>query len=174
MLAAKREGRTAFVEDESTFSLKPYTTYGWYPTGPAVKIPLTNKPYERLYAFGVMDGETEHYRFFDGRSKKTINAQMALKFLRYLHARYPKLLLIWDKATYHRASSVRHYAESHDIQLLEFPTAVPEENPAEQAWDTLAVATANTYYENYSELLQALKNAARKKNLTKMYGYLNH
>lgn len=173
-MAARREKRVVFVEDESTFSLKPYTTRAWYPRGDAVSVRLTHAPYERFYVFGAVNGLQEHYRFYDGRQRKSMDAKMALSFLRYLHARYSRLLLFWDKAAYHRAAVVRDYAESHDIRVVEFPTAVPEENPTEQAWNALASASANTYYANYAALLAGVRRAARTKNLTKMFRYLSH
>lgn len=84
------------------------------------------------------------------------------------------MLLFWDKASHHRAKMVREYAKKHDIVLEVFPTAVPEENPAEQAWNTLAAATANAYYKDYDALLWALKRGTRVKNVTKMFKYFNH
>ena len=174
MLAARREGCAVFVEDESTFSLKPYTTRAWYPRGCAVRVGMTHAPYERFYVFGVMNGHQEHYRFYDGRKSKGMTAVMTLDFLRYLHARYPRVLLFWDKASHHtKSKKVREYAAAHGIRLVDFPTAVPEENPAEQAWNTLAAATANTYYPDYDALLVELKRCARSKNLTKMFQYFN-
>ena len=139
-----------------------------------MRVEMTHAPYERVYAFGVMNGKKEHYRFYDGRKKKGMNSKMTLNFLRYLHARYPRMLLFWDKASHPRAKVVREYAKKHGIVLAEFPTAVPEENPAEQAWHTLAAAPANSYYADYAELVMALKRSSREKNLTKMFKYLNH
>jgi len=171
VLAARREGRIVFVEDESTFSLKPYTTRAWYPRGDAVRVSMTHAPHERFYVFGVMNGRKEHYRFYDGRKTKAMNAIMTLDFLGYLHARYPRVLLFWDKASHHgKSKKVREYAAAHDIRLIDFPTAVPEENPAEQAWNTLAAATANSYYANYEALLAELKRCARSKNLSELPG----
>lgn len=174
MLAAVREGRTVFVQDESTFSLKPYTTRAWYPRGPAVNVPLTHAPYDRIYVYGVMNGKQENYFFYDGRNKRPMNSAMTLDFLQHLHARYPRVLLFWDKASHHRSAVVRNYAGQNDIRLIEFPTAVPEENPAEQAWKTIAAATANTYYASWEELLISISRSTKEKNFTKMFQYLSH
>lgn len=176
MLAAKREGRTVFVEDESTFSLTPYAVYGWYPRGEEAKALLTNRPSDRFYAFGVCNGKKEHYRFFDGRTRKkkksSIDSRKTVAYLRYLHLSYPMLLIIWDGATCHRSKCTRNFAAKNDIQLLEFPTAAPDENPQEQSWKTLKTATGNTYFENYAAYLKAVKRESRVKNLTKMFPYL--
>lgn len=177
VLAAKREGRTVFVEDESTFSLKPYTSYGWYPRGEKTVVNLTNKPSDRFYAFGVSNGCKEHFRFFDGRKKNkkksSIDSKKTIVFLRYLLSKYPKLFLIWDAATSHQSKLTQAYAAKNDIWLLEFPTAVPDENPQEQTWDALKGATGSTYFEDYAAFLKAVKRETRKKNLTKMFPYLS-
>lgn len=177
VLAAKREGRTVFVEDESIFSLTPYTTYGWYARGKEAKANLTNKPSDRFYSFGVSNGRKEHYRFFDGRTKNkkksSIDSKKTVVFLRYLHSKYPKLFLIWDAAPQHRSKYTQAFAVRNDILLLEFPKAVPDENPQEQAWDTLKGATGSTYFEDYNKFLEAVKRESRKKILTKMFPYLS-
>jgi len=177
VLAAKRDRRTVFVEDESTFSLTPYATYGWYARGQEAKATLTNKPSDRFYAFGVSNGRKEHYRFFDGRTKNkkksSIDSKKTIVFLRYLHSKYPKLFLIWDAGSPHQSKRTQAYAAKHDIWLLEFPTAVPDENPQEQAWDALKGETGSTYFENYEAYLKRVKRESRKKNLTKMFPYLS-
>lgn len=177
MLAAKRDGRTVFVEDESTFSLTPYAVYGWYPRGEKSKAYLTNRPSDRFYAFGVSNGRKEHYRFFDGRTKNKkkscIDSRKTVSFLRYLHSRYSKLLIIWDAATCHRSKYTKNYAAKNDIRLLDFPTAVPDENPQEQVWKMLKKATGNTYFENYGAFLKAVRRESRGKNLNKMFPYLS-
>lgn len=177
VLAAKREGRTVFVEDESTFSLRPYTTYGWYLRGKNAKVNLSNRPSDRFYAFGVSNGRKEHYRFFDGRTKNKkkscIDSKKTIAFLRYLHSKYSRLFLIWDAASSHQSKRTRSYAAKNDIWLLEFPTAVPDENPQEQVWGVLKDATGSTYFENYNAFLEGVKRESRKKDLTKMFPYLS-
>lgn len=176
MLAAKREGRVVFVEDESTFSLKPYCIRGWYLRKEKPVALLTNRPHDRFYAFGIANGSKEHFRFFDGRTKKKrkvcINSRMTVVFLRYLHSKYPKLLVIWDEASNHTSRLTREYAAKHDIKLLSFPTASPELNPEENVWNVLKAKTANTYYESYDDYLHSVKRNSRQKNLTKMFKYI--
>lgn len=176
MLAAKREGRTVFVEDESTFSLRPYAARGWYLRSEKPVALLTNRPHDRFYAFGIANGSKEHFRFFDGRTKKKrkrcIDSCMTITFLRYLHAKYPKLLLIWDEASNHTSRLTREYAAVHNIKLLSFPTASPELNPEENVWGVLKAKTANTYYEGYDDYIYSVKRKSRQKNLTKMFKYL--
>ena len=183
-MAAEKEKRVWFIEDESIFSLKPYTARGWYPTGPAIHVPLTFERSSRFYAFGVANGKKEHYCFYDSKNKKNknkkknkqrnIDAAMTISFLSYLHKQYPKLLLIWDGAPNHRAKKVCDYAKNHNIKMLWFPTACPEENPLEQSWDFLKSTTANTHYPTITDYKKAAKKQANKKNLAKMFKYLTH
>ncbi len=186
-MAAKREKRTWFVEDESIFSLRPYTVRGWYPTGPAIHVPMTYEPASRFYAFGVANGEKEHYYFYTNKTRKTkkgkknrkkkkkvknLTAKMTLNFLKRLHKRYPKLLLVWDKATSHKAHLVQGYIETHGIKQEWFPTASSDENPMEQCWDFLKEAAANDHHPTIRDYKKAVKKQANKKNLTKMFKYL--
>lgn len=139
---------------------------------------------KRFYAFGVANGKKEHYYFYTNKKNrktknskkkkkyKNITAKMTLNFLKRLHKWNPKLLLIWDKASNHRARLVQEYIETHDIKQKWFPTACPEENPLEQAWDFLKDATANTHYPAITDYKKAVKKQSNKKNLTKMFKYL--
>lgn len=143
---------------------------------------MTFERNSRFYAFGVSNGRKEHYRFYDGRRgyekgrwrKRNIDSGMTIDFLGYLHRLYPKLLVIWDGAPNHASKAVKEYARRHGIQLLFFPTARPEDNPQEQAWDTLKSGTASAYYRDYDAYLDAVKRGAREKRLTKMFQYLSH
>jgi len=81
-------------------------------------------------------------------------------------------LLVWDEASNHKAKKVRAYAKNHNIKLLWFPTACPEENSIEQAWNTLKATTANTHYLEITDYKKAVKKQANKKNLNKMFKYL--
>lgn len=149
---------------------------------------MTFQPSQRFYAFGVANGKKEHYYFYTNKTRKAkktknckkkkkrknITAKMTLDFLKRLHKKYPKLLLIWDKAPHHKARLVQEYIETHDIKQEWFPTACPEENPMEQAWDFLKGATANTHYPVIQDYKKAVKKQVTKKNLTKMFKYLTH
>lgn len=144
---------------------------------------MTFEPVNRFYSFGVANGKKEHYYFYADKTKKTknqkekkkrrnITAKMTLDFLKRLCRRYPKLLLVWDKAPNHRARIVQDYIKMHELKQEFFPTACPEENPLEQAWDFLKGVTANTHYPTITDYKKAVKKQANKKNLTTMFKYL--
>ena len=97
---------------------------------------------------------------------------MTLNFVKRLHKKYKKLLLIWDKAPNHKTQTVQAYIKKHQIKQFWFPTACPELNPIEPAWNTLKTATANTHYLEITDYKKAVKKQVNKKNLTKMFKYI--
>ena len=138
---------------------------------------------QRFYAFGIANGKKEHYYFYsdkkkkkrgnkNGKKKQNIDAKMTLNFLKRINKNYRKLLLIWDKSANHTAGVVQQYAQIHDIKQEWFPTACPDENPMENAWDTLKEATANDYHKTIYDYRKAVKRETTKKNLTTMFKYL--
>lgn len=148
---------------------------------------MTFQPSQRFYAFGVANGKKEHYYFYANKNRKTkkgkknrkkkkkrknITAKMTLDFLKRLHKKYPKLLLVWDKASNHTARLVQQYIQTRDIKQEWFPTARPDENPMEQNWDFLKEATANTHYPVIQDYKKAVKKQTTKKNMAKMFKYL--
>lgn len=161
-------GYIFFCLDQTTFSLKPYVTRGWFLRGsrPVVEFNWTRK---RFHAYGVINGEKEHYRFYD-----EINWRTVIDFLRYLHRRYPKLLILWDGAPWHKEHHVKAFLKRHDIKTLKFPPYSPEENPTEQVWKTTKHAAANTYFPDAETYRREIRRILRQKILTKMFKYLNH
>ena len=99
---------------------------------------------------------------------------MTLNFLKRIHKREPKLLMIWDKAPNHKARTVQEYIKTQNIKQIYFPTACPELNPMEQGWHTLKKTTANTHYPKLTNYKKATQKQAHKKRLTKMFKYINH
>jgi len=146
---------------------------------------MTFQPSQRFYVFGAANGKKEHYYFYANKTKKkktknrkkkkkqkNITAKMTLDFLKRLHKKYPKLLLVWDKAPNHKARLVQKYIETNNIKQEWFPTARPDENPMEQNWDFLKEATANTHYPAIQDYKKAVKKQTTKKNTAKMFKYL--
>jgi transposase len=137
----------------------------------------------RFYAFGVANGKREHFYFYSNKKKKTknnkkksrnIDGPMTLNFLKRIHHQHQKILLIWDKAPNHKARIVQEYIQNHHIKQIWLPTACPELNPIEPAWNTLKTTTANTHYPTITDYKKAVKKQANKKNLTKMFKYISH
>ncbi len=145
-------------------------------------VPLTFERASRFYAFGVANGKKEHYYFYTNKKyknkkkkkRKNITAEMTLNFLKHIHKRYSKILLIWDKAPNHKAHIVQDYLQTHDTKQIWFPTACPELNPMEPGWHTLKKSTANTYYPTLNHYKKATQKQTYKKRLTKMFKYIAH
>ncbi len=163
-----KRGWIFFCWDETTFSLKPNVAYGWFLRGnrPSTKLNWTRK---NFHAFGANNGEREHYRFYDKINWKTTH-----NFLQYLHYRYPRLIILWDGAPWHRKKEVRNYLKRHDIKTLDFPAYTPELNPVENTWSTTKQKASNTYVPDEPALRKQIRRILQQKNLTKMFKYLNH
>ena len=146
----------------------PYTARGWFPRGetPVVKTSFTR---EKFHCFGVVNGRREHYSFFN-----KINSRNTLVFIKRLQARYPRLLLFLDNAPWHRTKKIALWCKTHYVRLSFFPSYSPELNPCEPAWKNLKFATANSCFKTKNEFIQAVRQATRVKNLTKMFQYFNY
>lgn len=129
----------------------------------------TNYTREKFHAIGVVNGRKEHYSFCD-----KINSKNVLSFLKRLQKRYLRLLIFLDGAPWHRAKKLRNWCEAHKVRLVSFPGYSPELCPTEQSWKTIKHYTANAYYKNKKNYKKAVRQATRKKELTKMFHYFNY
>ena len=115
--------------------------YVWGRKNKRVEIPILNERDRQTY-YGAVDlyRKDFHVRCYDkGNSSNTV------LFVKYLQrqCKGKKLLLIWDKAGYHRYSEMRSYSEEVNkgleekdwkITCLLFESAAPEQNPVEDIW----------------------------------------
>ena len=65
-----------------------------------------------------------------------MNAKAFLKVLYKVKSKFKKVILIIDRAPWHRAKIVQKYLEKYkdDIKLIWFPRGCPEMNPVEECW----------------------------------------
>lgn len=115
--------------------------YVWGRKNKRVEIPILNERDRQTY-YGAVDlyRKDFHVRCYDkGNSSNTV------LFVKYLQrqCKGKKLLLIRDKAGYHRYSEMRSYSEEVNkgleekdwkITCLLFESAAPEQNPVEDIW----------------------------------------
>jgi transposase len=69
--------------------------------------------------------------------RNNLNAEEFLKVLsKFLH-KFKKVILILDKAPWHKKSKkVQRYLKNHrrELKIIWFPTGCPEMNPVEECW----------------------------------------
>lgn len=115
--------------------------YVWGRKNKRVEIPILNERERQTY-FGAID---LHRKEFILQCYDKGNSSNTVSFVKYLRRRCnnKKILLIWDKASYHRYSEMRSYLEEVNkgleekdwkVTCLLFESAAPEQNPVEDIW----------------------------------------
>lgn len=81
-------------------------------------------------------------------SSTMMNGDVSALFLLRLLATYPNrpILLLWDKATWHRGKPIQHILQAHPrLEILYLPTAAPDLNPQEQVWKATRQAVSHNH-----------------------------
>lgn len=90
-----------------------------------------------------------------------MNGDVSALFLLRLLETYPDqpILLLWDKATWHRGKPIQHILQAHPrLEILYLPTAAPDLNPQEQVWKaTRQVVSHNHRHAKLDRLADAFE-----------------
>lgn len=91
-----------------------------------------------------------------------MNGDVSALFLLRLLDTYPNqpLLLLWDRATWHRAKPIQRILEAHPrLQILYLPAAAPDLNPQEHVWKaTRQVVSHNHRHAKLDRLAVAFEH----------------
>lgn len=97
-------------------------------------------------------------KFYAYRMKMQVKEEVLLS-IKLLRMRFPKILLLLDKATWNKNSYVIEYLDYTGIDYMFFPTGASDLNPVEECWrQTRDNVTANTSYNSEEELWTSLEN----------------
>ena len=115
--------------------------YAWGPRGERIEIPILNERDRQTYygAVNLLSGSAFVM------PAETGNGEHSVLFLNALRRNFQgrRLLIIWDRATYHRADLVKAYLKTLNgdrpeqerlIHLEYFAPHAPEQNPMEDVW----------------------------------------
>lgn len=118
-------------EDESTFLYDSISRRVWVQKGIKPKRFVTGL-HKRTHIFGFLS-EDRRKMFL---SDKKMNAKSFLKSIYKVKKRFGKIILILDRAPWHRAKKVEKYFAEHrrEIKIIWFPRGCPEMNPVEECW----------------------------------------
>jgi transposase len=119
--------------DEMSLSTQTTVQKIWLPQGEYPRIEVATKRDARsIYGFlNIKTGQETAFK------TKWQNMHITYEVLEKLRETYPaqKLLLIWDKAPWHKGSKAQQFIkEDGNIEILDFPRAAPELNPQEHVW----------------------------------------
>ncbi len=77
-----------------------------------------------------------------------MNAQTTAAHLEQLLAAHPEgpLLLLWDRAPWHRGEAIREVLSAHPrLEIVQFPVAAPDLNPQEHVWKAARAAVSHNH-----------------------------
>lgn len=121
-----------FCEDESTFLYDSISRKVWVLKGTKYRRYVTGS-HQKVHAYGFFSEDGN--KMFSLR--KNLNGEEFLKVLsKFLH-KFKKVILILDKAPWHKKSKrVQRYLKKHrrELKIIWLPTGCPEMNPVEECW----------------------------------------
>lgn len=118
-------------EDESTFLYDSISRKVWVQKGVKPRRFVTGL-HKRVHIFGFLSEDKK--KMFVSNNK--MNAKSFLNSLYKMKKRFGKIILIIDRAPWHRAKKVQRYFSKHrrEIKIIWFPRGCPDMNPVEECW----------------------------------------
>lgn len=165
----KREGRTLFYADESSFLLNPKDLRTYWLKNENLEIDSWDKQFQ---TYGVCGAISEEGHFVHTRQEESFKGKHMVAFLKSLLDEIPgKVTLIWDGASIHGCKLVREFLESLPegrLKLVRQPAYSPELNASEQVWNYLKnVLLRSRVFKNIDALAKAVGQALEAMELKK-------
>jgi putative transposase len=172
-----------FAEDECHLVSGDTIGYAWGRRNERTEVPIENAKQRQTY-YGVMN--LYNQEFFLTPCERG-NGENTVSFMKYLQALQPnkKMIVLWDKASYHGGKEVRAYLnkvnqglEKKDwkVTCLLFAPNAPDQNPVEDVWLQGKNFLRRHFYENktFQQVKQSFFNFLNKKvfNIEKSNWYL--
>jgi transposase len=144
-----------FIEDECHLLWGDTLGYVWGRRNEAVEVPILNQRQRQTY-YGAID---LYRKEFIVQPYERANGHNTVAFLKHLQQQREgkRLLLLWDKASYHRYAEMKAYLqeinqgldENHwKVTCLLFESNAPEQNPVEDIWLKAKNFLRQHFYEN--------------------------
>jgi putative transposase len=157
--------------DEARFTLDADIRRCWAPIG-SKPIVFRNGSKKAINIGGAYSSTEEFYPHRMNYQTK----EEVLWNIKLLRMKYPKMLLLLDKATWHKNKMVLGYLERNNIPYMLFPTGASDLNPTEFCWKiTRDEITSNVTFNSEEELHNALVSYWDKQpfkhNLLNYLGY---
>lgn len=140
------------AEDEASLYLQATTTHVWAPKGQTPVIPV-DPGRKSTHFFGTLDLRTG---IEIAMRSDVMNAATTAQHLQQVLDVIPDvpILLLWDKATWHRGEPIRKILEANPrLEIIRFPTASPDLNPQEHVWKAVRSAISHNHRQEKLEVL---------------------
>lgn len=161
--------------DEASLHLQATLMRVWHATGqtPVVKISPQRHATHFYGALNLLNGQETVMR------APVMNTQTSALFLQQLLTTYPKvpLLLLWDRATWHRGLGVQTLlAANPRLEILFLPPGSPDLNPQEHVWKATREAISHNHVTPKLDTLatdfaQHLLNTSFASSLLEQHAY---
>lgn len=160
-------------QDEAGVDLRERSGYTWGAVGKPPKVKVSgNRGHYNVLSVVTPTGELR-YKI----TNETITALIYIEFLKFLiKNRTRPLIIIVDRASFHRARSVRKFLCKHrkQIRIYYLPSYSPELNPDEHVWEEikdkqLGKQTVNNKFDLKKKLESALKSLQHRTDRVKSF-----
>jgi transposase len=141
--------------DEMSLYVQATTSRVWSPIGqtPVVRV---SPQRDHVHFYGALNLRRGH-EFTLPMPEMT--SQTSALFLKDLLMCYPEqpILLLWDRATWHKGDAVRHVlADNPRVETVFFPPACPHLNPQEHVWSQARASVSHNHtFATFSQLRSA-------------------
>jgi transposase len=146
-------------EDEARFGLKPVLRRIWAPLGER-PLALVDERYEWLWLYAATHPRTGRVFWL---TLPRLDGGCVQAFLDEFAERQAttgkRLLLVWDGAPAHRATSLQI---PERLSLLRLPAYTPELNPSERVWPLVKEGVANQAHQSLDELEEKVCSRCQK------------
>lgn len=138
--------------DEASLYLQATLKVVWHVCGqtPMLKLHPGRESTHFYGALNLLTGQETALR------SKMMNGDVSALFLLRLLDTYPNqpLLLLWDRATWHRGKPIQHILDAHSrLEILYLPAASPDLNPQEHVWKATRQAVSHNHRHAKLDLL---------------------
>ena len=161
----KRKGFTVIALDEAFFirDPKPGRRY-WSHKGTRIGVPYTGGHQKTTVYGAVADDGRQMFRLHDRFDGPTF-----LQYVRELHGRFGKILVLCDRASPHRTKDLARYLRDHDgVRIRYLPRGSPYLNVVEQCWNVgKRELLVSRYYRTFAVMCHTISNYYR----TARFGY---
>jgi transposase len=148
-------------EDESVLIYDSTRRSVWAKKDSRPRVIVTGS-HKRVYLFGALTKNRRHLF----RQYPKMNGSTFTSFLRLLKQRYGRLILLIDKAPWHRSKPVKRFLNQNhsSLRVIYFPANTPEMNPVEECWRQMKNdVVGSTYHPTFQHLKKALTGYMRTK-----------
>lgn len=97
------------------------------------------------------------------RSHDRFNTGTFLDFVRRIHRKFGRTVILCDRASPHRSRAVKEYLkENPDVRIKYFPTGSPYLNPVEHCWQNgKRDLLVSEYYRTFADMVRAVSTYYR-------------